>query len=102
MLPFGLRPFFEGENKLVVVRVGVRVYPVRINNDRFRQGWRTFCREHGLVEHCRVVLSCERRWVFRAIALHRDGTPVPSSYKTVGRPWQQVHPVPGSIVFSDE
>ncbi|KAI8567947.1 hypothetical protein RHMOL_Rhmol02G0160700 [Rhododendron molle] len=73
-LPNGLRACFpaDGASTWIILRHGFRAWPVEVINFEFREGWDTFRDDHALRPEFKLIMSCERKWIFHTTILNEN------------------------------
>ncbi|XP_058187675.1 uncharacterized protein LOC131304450 [Rhododendron vialii] len=74
LLPQGLQSSFEGigRSTWILLRHGSKAWPIQVVDAVMRNGWREFRTTHGITSNYKLILMCERKWVFNAIILDQN------------------------------
>lgn len=96
-MPRSLRQHFEadGSSTWVILRHGLKAWPVEIVDHGFRNGWDVFRQAHGLQENHKIVFGCERKWVFHTIMFDADGREIVFDWSGLNGRWQDLPPLTG-------
>lgn len=98
-LPLALRLTYEFDNttKWIVFRNGPKAWPVEIVDNKFGRGWPEYRGAHGLDTGYKIILSCERRWIFNTIIFNENDTEVRYYWTNRGFELKNLHPPPGGL-----
>lgn len=74
IVPAALRASFQGQNSStwVLLTHGSRAWSVKIVDGVFCCGWQEFRQAHELMPNYKIVLGCERRWIFETRILDEN------------------------------
>lgn len=57
---------------MVLLKNGMKLWPVRATNNQLYDGWSTFWQEHDLQTGFRVIFGAEKKWIFYIIVLDEN------------------------------
>ncbi|KAI8552017.1 hypothetical protein RHMOL_Rhmol06G0232400 [Rhododendron molle] len=102
-MPQGCAHYVQGHNRTiwVLLRHGSKSWPIRVVDNVMQYGWSEFCKMHRIGNGYKMILSCERKWIFDTIIFDEDDNQIvyhwsdePNAY------WQHLQPVQGSNLTS--
>ncbi|KAG5552504.1 hypothetical protein RHGRI_010553 [Rhododendron griersonianum] len=94
LLPQGLRASFEGIRRTtwILIRHGCKAWPIQVVDGVMRNGWREFRTAHAMTTNYRLILACQRRWIFNAIILDQNGVEVSYDWTMLlNEHWRELH-----------
>ncbi|KAI8525091.1 hypothetical protein RHMOL_Rhmol13G0201100 [Rhododendron molle] len=97
----GLRISFEGIGRTtwILIRHGSRAWPIEVVNAVMQNGWHEFRTAHGIGINYKLILMCERRWVFNAIILDQNNVEVSYDWTMLlNQHWQEFHTHQGNPI----
>lgn len=70
-MPIGYRDYFSGQGVSIwiLLKSGTRLWPVRVVNNRFCNGWARFVRDHVWSSQITIVFGVEKKWIFEVSIL---------------------------------
>ncbi|KAI8552016.1 hypothetical protein RHMOL_Rhmol06G0232400 [Rhododendron molle] len=95
-MPQGCAHYVQGHNRTiwVLLRHGSKSWPIRVVDNVMQYGWSEFCKMHRIGNGYKMILSCERKWIFDTIIFDEDDNQIvyhwsdePNAY------WQHLQPV---------
>ncbi|KAI8543770.1 hypothetical protein RHMOL_Rhmol08G0244100 [Rhododendron molle] len=101
LLPDGLRPSFEGIGRTVwiLIKHGSKAWPIKVVNAVMQRGWREFRTTHALTTNYKLILACERRWIFNAIILDQNDVEVSYDWTMLpNQHWRRFHASDGNFI----
>ncbi|KAH7857669.1 hypothetical protein Vadar_015224 [Vaccinium darrowii] len=101
-IPLGLAHVFQGQGvgKWILLKHGNKTWSVFVCDNEFTRGWEEFYDAHDLQINYKVVIGCERRWVFEVFVLDNANISVVYPWSRADHGWQSVLPLPEKIVSS--
>ncbi|KAH7863857.1 hypothetical protein Vadar_022783 [Vaccinium darrowii] len=101
-IPSGLAHVFQGQGvgKWILLKHGNKTWSVFVCDNELTCGWEEFCDAHDLRVNYKVVIGCERRWVFEVFVLDDTNISVVYPWSRADHGWQALLPLPGNIVSS--
>jgi len=101
-MPLGLAQAFQGQGvgKWILLKHGNKSWSVFVCDSEFTRGWGDFCDAHDLQVNYKVVIGCERRWVFEVFVLDNTNISVVYPWSRADHGWQSLLPLPENIVSS--
>ncbi|KAF7152354.1 hypothetical protein RHSIM_Rhsim01G0171000 [Rhododendron simsii] len=101
-LPRGLRRYFDanGSSTWVLLRHGLKAWPVEIVNHEFREVWESFRAAHDLHVDYKLILACEHKWIFLTIMFDRDGQELVFAWSGPNAHYQDLHPPSGNLCIA--
>ncbi|XP_058190177.1 uncharacterized protein LOC131307591 [Rhododendron vialii] len=98
-LPKGLRAYFpaDGASTWIVLRHGFRAWPVEVIDFEFRKGWDTFREVHALCAEFKVIMSCERKWIFHTAIFNENDRELVFPWSGPNPQWQEFHVPPVNL-----
>ncbi|KAI8567880.1 hypothetical protein RHMOL_Rhmol02G0155700 [Rhododendron molle] len=94
LLPDGLRFSFEGTGRTtwILIKHGCKAWPIQVVNAVMQSGWREFRTTHALTTNYKLILACERRWIFNAVILDQNDVEVLYDWTMLlNEHWQTFH-----------
>ncbi|KAI8555348.1 hypothetical protein RHMOL_Rhmol05G0168000 [Rhododendron molle] len=78
LLPQGLRACFGGISRTtwILIRHRCKAWPIQVVDAVMRNGWREFRTTHAMTTNYKLILTCERRWIFNSIILDQNDVEV--------------------------
>ncbi|KAI8567151.1 hypothetical protein RHMOL_Rhmol02G0097900 [Rhododendron molle] len=101
LLPAGLRTSFEGIGRTtwILIKHGCKAWPIRVVDGVMQNGWREFRTAHAITTNYRLILACQRKWIFNAIILDQNGVEVSYDWTMLlNEHWRQFHDLQGYFV----
>ncbi|XP_058202828.1 uncharacterized protein LOC131317286 [Rhododendron vialii] len=103
LLPQGLRASFEGIGRTtwILIRHGCKAWPIQVVDGVMRNGWHEFRTAHARTTNYmyRLILACQRRWIFNAIILDQNDLEVSYDWTMLlNEHWREFHALQGHIV----
>ncbi|KAI8561961.1 hypothetical protein RHMOL_Rhmol04G0381500 [Rhododendron molle] len=97
VLPVGYQAFLGGcdDSIWVLLKSGSRVWPVRIVDNVFHDGWAKFVREHAWSPKLIIVFGAERKWIFEVFVLDENHEQIVYPWTITGRALHNWHVPPG-------
>ncbi|KAI8556051.1 hypothetical protein RHMOL_Rhmol05G0222600 [Rhododendron molle] len=98
LLPEGLRASFEGIGRTtwILIKHGCKAWPIRVVNGVMQNGWHEFRTAHAITTNYRLILACQRKWIFNAIILDQNGVEVSNDWTMLlNEHWRQFHDLQG-------
>ncbi|KAI8543769.1 hypothetical protein RHMOL_Rhmol08G0244000 [Rhododendron molle] len=90
----GLRASFEGIGRTtwILIKHGCKAWPIEVVDGMMQNGWREFRTAHALTTNYRLILTCERRWIFNAIILDQNDLEVSYDWTMLlNEHWRELH-----------
>ncbi|KAI8542238.1 hypothetical protein RHMOL_Rhmol08G0122900 [Rhododendron molle] len=97
----GLRASFEGIGRTtwILIKHGCKAWPIRVVDGVMQNGWREFRTAHAITTNYRLILACQRKWIFNAIILDQNGVEVSYDWTMLlNEHWRQFHDLQGYFV----
>ncbi|KAG5536259.1 hypothetical protein RHGRI_023888 [Rhododendron griersonianum] len=94
LLPQGLRASFEGIGRTtwILIRHGCKSWPIQVVDGVMRRGWREFRTSHAMTTNYKLILTCERKWIFNAIILDQNDVEVSYDWTMLlNEHWRELH-----------
>ncbi|KAG5528449.1 hypothetical protein RHGRI_029210 [Rhododendron griersonianum] len=93
-LPCLLREYFDanGSSTWILLRHGSRAWPVEVVNHEFHEGWDSFREAHKLEVEYKLILACERKWIFKTIMFDRHDRELVFAWSGPNGYWRDLHP----------
>ncbi|KAG5543599.1 hypothetical protein RHGRI_016370 [Rhododendron griersonianum] len=88
----------DGLSTWVLLRHGSKAWPVEVVNCEFRKGWDDFCQAHELQFEHKLILACERKWVFHAVMFDARGYEFVFDWSHPNARWHDLHPPLGEMI----
>ncbi|KAG5523590.1 hypothetical protein RHGRI_035403 [Rhododendron griersonianum] len=79
----------------VLLKSGSHVWPVRIVDNVFANGWPKFVREHAWSPKLTIVFGSERKWIFEVFVLDENHEQIVYPWTITGRALHNWHLTPG-------
>ncbi|KAG5536256.1 hypothetical protein RHGRI_023888 [Rhododendron griersonianum] len=101
LLPQGLRASFEGIGRTtwILIRHGCKSWPIQVVDGVMRRGWREFRTSHAMTTNYKLILTCERKWIFNAIILDQNDVEVSYDWTMLlNEHWRELHGLQGNFV----
>ncbi|KAF7129346.1 hypothetical protein RHSIM_Rhsim10G0059000 [Rhododendron simsii] len=87
----------DGTSTWIVLRHGFRAWPVEIINFEFCEGWDTFCKVHALHVEFKVIMSCERKWIFHTAIIDQNDRELVFQWSGPNPQWREFHAPPVNL-----
>ncbi|KAG5528450.1 hypothetical protein RHGRI_029210 [Rhododendron griersonianum] len=100
-LPCLLREYFDanGSSTWILLRHGSRAWPVEVVNHEFHEGWDSFREAHKLEVEYKLILACERKWIFKTIMFDRHDRELVFAWSGPNGYWRDLHPPAGECTY---
>ncbi|XP_058223948.1 uncharacterized protein LOC131333440 [Rhododendron vialii] len=101
LLPDGLRSSFEGISRTIwiLIKRECKVWPIQVVNAVMQKGWHEFHTTHALTTNYKLILACERRWIFNAIILDQNDVEVSYDWTMLlNEHWRTFHAFEGNFI----
>ncbi|XP_058217299.1 uncharacterized protein LOC131328367 [Rhododendron vialii] len=101
LLPQSLWSSFEGiaRSTWILLRHGSKAWPIQVVDTVMRNGWHEFRTTHGIASNYKLILMCERKWVFNVIILDENDIEVSYNWTMlVNEHWREFHSVQGNLI----
>ncbi|KAI8548027.1 hypothetical protein RHMOL_Rhmol07G0240800 [Rhododendron molle] len=99
--PDGLLSSFEGIGRTtwILIKHGCKAWPIQVVNAVMQRGWHEFRTAHALTTNYKLILACERRWIFNAIILDQNDVEVSYDWTMLlNEHWRTFHSSEGNFV----
>ncbi|KAI8572856.1 hypothetical protein RHMOL_Rhmol01G0232600 [Rhododendron molle] len=101
LLPQGLRSSFEGigRSTWILLRHGCKAWPIQVVDAVMQKGWREFRTAHGIAANYKLILMCERKWIFNAIIFDENDIEVSYNWTMlVNEHSHEFHTIQGNLI----
>ncbi|KAI8543798.1 hypothetical protein RHMOL_Rhmol08G0246800 [Rhododendron molle] len=101
LVPQGLRSSFEGigRSTWILLRHGCKAWPIQVVDAVMQKGWREFRTAHGIAANYKLILMCERKWIFNAIIFDENDIEISYNWTMlVNEHSREFHTIQGNLI----
>ncbi|KAI8539754.1 hypothetical protein RHMOL_Rhmol09G0207500 [Rhododendron molle] len=93
-LPCSLHQHFPANRSgtWILLKHGLKAWPIEIVDHEFRKGWDVFHRAHMLQADHKLILACERKWIFHTVIFDERGWELVFDWSGPNGRWHDLPP----------